>query len=282
MRGETLTFAFRTGSRLILIGAICAVSGCAAYGPARHGEAIHPNLAYAHRGDRQLRIDLFVPQRAHAVPVVVWIHGGSWSWGYRGFRVLIRNLTRHGIAVASIDYRHVPERWPAQIEDCAEAVRWLRTNGARYGIAPQRIGVSGDSAGGHLASLLGVVEGRPRVRAVCALYPPTDMILIARKNAHYGRHSVFFRLFDGMIEERLPVARHASPLYRIRADAPPFLLIHGTNDKLVPPVHSVAIHRALRRKGIPSELILVPGRGHAFSLDDAQFARVAAFFQRHL
>ena len=266
----------------MLIGAFCAISGCAAYGPARRGESIHPNLAYAQRDGRQLQLDLFVPQRPHPVPVVVWIHGGSWSWGYRGFRVLVRDLTRHGIAVASIDYRHVPEHWPAQIDDCAEAIRWLRANGARYRIDPKRIGVSGDSAGGHLASLLGVVEGRPRVRAVCALYPPTDMILIARENAHYGRHSVFTRLFDGMIEERLPVARNASPLYWIRRDTPPFLFFHGTNDKLVPPIHSVAMHRALRRKGIASELVLLPGRGHAFSLDDAQLARVAAFFQRHL
>ena len=282
MKGGAFILAFRSGARLLFIGAICALSGCAAYGPARQGEAVHPNLVYARRGGQPLGLDLFVPQRAHAVPVVVWIHGGSWSWGYRGFRVLVRDLTRHGIAVASIDYRHVPEHWPAQIDDCAEAVRWLRANGARYRIDPKRIGVSGDSAGGHLASLLGVVEGRSRVRAVCALYPPTDMILIARKNAHYGKHSVFFRLFDGMIEERLPVARDASPLHRIRGDAPPFLFIHGTNDKLVPPVHSVAMHRALRQHGIPSELILVRGRGHAFSLNDAQFARVAAFFQRHL
>ena len=274
-----------SGARLrALVFALALLcSGCAAYGPAQPGETIHRNIVYAQRGGRALRLDLYVPRTPRPAPLIVWFHGGSWEFGSKGFHLHLRELTREGFAIAAVNYRVISQaRWPAQREDCEEAVRWLRANGAGYGADPQRMGLAGESAGGHLAALLGTTEGRPRIKAVCALYPPTDMVALGRRYAKFKDASLITQMFGGRIEDRLAVARDASPVAHVCASCPPFQLWHGQRDFLVPVQQSRALDRALREAGVESHLTVLPGKTHAFGLHRTQLAEVAAFFHRHL
>jgi acetyl esterase/lipase len=229
-------------------------------------------------------MDLYVPKAAdpaHPAPVVIWIFGGSWKYGSKGYHVNVRDLPDSGIAVAAIQYRmSSTAKYPAQLEDCEAAVNWLRAHGTAYGIDPQRVGVSGESAGGHLAALLGTVEGKSSIRAVLALYPPTDLVQLGRMYAVPGKLGDIEKLLGGPIEQKLPLARDASPVNHVTASSPPFLIIHGANDTLVPVAQSEKLQRALRQAGVQSQLIIVPDKGHWFLLDKSQKAEVAAFFKK--
>lgn len=265
----------------ILVGTLFMVS-CAAYAPPHQGEKIYRDVVFASPQGRALHMDLYVPQTGKPAPVVLWIFGGSWKFGSKGFHVNVRDLTQSGIAVASIQYRlSGTAPYPAQLEDCRAAVQWLRTNGPRFGLDPQRIGASGESAGGHLAALLGTVEGAPRIRAVCALYPPTDLVTLGRKYASPDKLSSIDKLLGGPIEEKLAVARDASPINHVSAASPPFLMIHGARDKLVPLEQSQKLQRKLAQAHVKARLIVVPDKGHWFALDEKQVAVVASFFQSH-
>ncbi|MEQ1859951.1 MAG: alpha/beta hydrolase [Chthoniobacteraceae bacterium] len=272
-----------TVARLGCVLAAAVLTGCAAYGPPRAGETIHRNVVYADRDGRKLRLDLYVPARPRPAPLVVWMHGGGWKYGHKGFNLQVRDLTREGFAVASVEYRLLGAgRWPAQLDDCRDAAAWLRQNGHTFGIDARRMGFAGESAGGHLAALLGAVEGRGKIRAVCALYPPTDLVAMGERYSAFGRVSVFTQLFGGEIRDRRSAARAASPVTHVSRRSPPFLLYHGDSDALVPLSQSESLHRRLREAGVDSTLHVLPGRGHAFPLDDAQLAEVADFFRRRL
>lgn len=267
----------------LLIVTSLSLASCAAYGPARGDEKIHRNVVYSKRSDGDLRLDLYVPQGKSPAPVIVWFHGGSWKYGDKGYSLLVRDLTKEGFAVASVQYRLIRRaRWPAQIDDCAEAVRWLRENGARYGLDSRRIGLSGESAGGHLAALLGVRESRARIKAVLAAYPPTDLLALGQRYAHFGKMSILSQMFGGPIEEKKQTALAASPIHYVSRSSPPFLFFHGDKDWLVPINQSESLSDALKAKGVESELVVVAGKGHAFAFDDSHMAKAAEFFRRHL
>jgi len=256
--------------------------GCASYAPARPGEKNFRKVLFASPQGHKLYLDLYVPWTARPAPVVMWIFGGSWKYGSNGYHLNVRDLTASGIAVASIQYRlSGTAKYPAQLQDCRAAEEWLRANGARYGIDPHRIGVSGESAGGHLAALLGTVEGAPSIRAVCALYPPTDLVALGRMYEAPNRPSDIDKLLGGPIEQRLALAKEASPIHHVTSSSPPFLIFHGADDPLVPLAQSRELQRRLTRAGVESRLIVVPGKGHWFLLDRSQIAEVARFFQTH-
>ncbi len=269
-------------TRLTLSITVLLVAGCAAYGPPRSEEKVYRNVIFASPGGHDLHMDLYVPLTVKPAPVVMWIFGGSWKFGSKGYHVNVRDLTRSGIAVASIQYRLSGTAvYPAQLDDCRTAVTWLRANGSRYGLDPQRIGVSGESAGGHLAALLGTVEGASSIRAVCALCPPTDLVPLARQYARPGKLGSIEKLMGGPIEQELALAAAASPVNRVTSSSPPFLLIHGADDGLVPLEQSQALQRKLRRANVEARLIVLPETGHWFRLDEGQVAEVARFFQIH-
>jgi acetyl esterase/lipase len=276
------TFAFRAFAATLLLCCALFTVGCASYAPARPGERNYRKVLFAAPNGHKLYMDLYVPQTARPAPVVVWIFGGSWKYGSNGYHLNLRDLTASGIAIASIQYRlSGTAKYPAQLDDCRAAVQWLRTNGARYGIDPHRIGASGESAGGHLAALLGTVEGAPSIRAVCALYPPTDLVALGRMYESPDRPSDIDKLLGGPIEQKLALAREASPVDRVTSSSPPFLIIHGADDTLVPLAQSQELDRRLKRAGVESHLIIVPGKGHWFLLDRSQIAEVARFFRKH-
>jgi acetyl esterase/lipase len=270
--------------RAALLGALAfATAGCSMSGPARPGERIHRNVAYAERDGKKLHLDIYVPDAPRRIPVILWFHGGGWNYGNKGYSLRVRGLTRDGFAIVAVQYRLLREgRWPAQIDDCRDALQWVRENGSRYGLDPSRIALAGESAGGHLATLLGVRENRPRVKAVLALYPPTDLVAMGRRYSHYRRLSVFTRMFGGDIEDRRTAAHVASPVAHVTPRAPAMRLLHGSLDQLVPLNQSERLAAILNENGVPVELVVVEGRGHGFPLDDVQLRQAGAFFRRHL
>ena len=270
-------------AKVLLLGAMLWSAGCAAYGPPHTGEQIYRNMLFASPGGHPLRMDVYVPKSSKPMPVVMWIFGGSWKIGSKGYHVNLRDLTSSGIAVAAIEYRlSGTAKYPAQLDDCEAALGWLRTHGRSLGLNPQRIGVSGESAGGHLAALLGTIESAPRIRAVCVLYPPTDLVSLGRKYANPKGPSDIERLLGGPIEQKLTLAAAASPVNHVGRSSPPFLIIHGESDELVPLEQSRELQRRLKQSKVPSQLMVIAGKGHWFVLDAQQLNKVADFFHSHL
>jgi acetyl esterase/lipase len=269
--------------------------------PQPEPDGVVRNAEYGRAGNHPLHLDLYLPSGgAKPYPVVVWIHGGGWSSGSRR-HCHSQFLTDAGYAVASIDYRlSQSAKFPAQIEDCKTAVRWLRASAKAYGLNPDRIGAWGASAGGHLAALLGTsggikdlegTGGNPnvssRVQAVCDWFGPTDFLKMDAQSPpdsrilHDGPASPESRLIGGPLQQNKEKVAKANPITYVTADDPPFLIMHGDKDPLVPVHQSRILYDALRRAGVPATLQIVEGAGH--DLDGETHHRaVVEFFDQHL
>ncbi|HYF80472.1 MAG TPA: alpha/beta hydrolase [Symbiobacteriaceae bacterium] len=232
------------------------------------------------------------------MPVVIWLHGGGWYMG-NASPTPNRFLAEHGFFTASVEYRSSYEsKFPAQIHDVKAAVRWLRTNAEKLHIDPERIGVWGHSAGGHLAVLLGTsgdvaeLEGdlgptglSSRVQAVVNLAGVIDM---EHPRTEQWQEKERLLLFGGPQEEHADLVRLASPVIFLDADDPPVLTIHGTKDPNVPLHHSSYLHEKLKGAGVESEIRLLEGKDHwlvqypAMPVEPEVKALTLAFFQKHL
>lgn len=213
---------------------------------------------------RALPADIYVPKGRGPWPAVLLIYGGSWSskdhrWQMSG---IARKLASRGFVVMNASYRGTPEfHYPAPLEDMREALRWLRKHAADYQVDPTRVAAYGFSAGGHLAALLGTLDGPPegRVQAVVAASAPTDLTLFPGGE--------ILPLFLGATYEENPgLFREASAVTHVSKDDPPFFLYHGTDDTTVSPEHTRLFKAALDRVGVRNELRWVEGRGHASML----------------
>ena len=237
-------------------------------------------------GSRPLELDLVLPPESGArVPLVVFLHGGGWRMGSRhsvgpayAASGPFEQLAQAGIAVASIDYRLSGEAtWPAQLHDAKAAVRWLRSRAAELGIDADRIAAWGESAGGHLAELLGLtaddadLEGdvgitgcSSAVAAVVAWYAPSDVAAVATDTgADPADPSTREALLLGAPAADVPdIAAQASPITHVAAGAPPFLLLHGAADRFIPCVQSERLHAALVDAGVDVEFEVFPGADH--------------------
>jgi acetyl esterase/lipase len=255
------------------------------------------DLEYA----KGLKLDLYLPVEADApYPVILWIHGGGWRGGSKE-RCGARDLTNRGFAVASINYRLSQEAtFPAQIHDCKAAVRWLRANAKKYRLNPDKIGAWGASAGAHLAALLGTAGdvkdlegdlGNPgvssRVQAVCDWFGPTDFL---QMNAHMrpgagldhdAEDSPESLLIGGAIQHNKEKVARANPITYVSRDDPPFLIMHGDRDAVVPSHQSEILHEALKKAGVDSTYHVVRGAGHGFGGPE-NMRKVEEFFNRHL
>lgn len=264
--------------------------------PAPPGARKLANLEYTRAPGRPLKLDLYLPNGAtNKLPVLVWIHGGAWKMGSKDW-CPIASLVTNGVAVASIEYRLSREaKFPAQIMDCRAAIRWLRANAATHGLDPERIGAFGASAGGHLAALLGTapsvaewdtgphLDQSSRVQCVVAFYPPTDLDELT--SGWFWRKVSFSdvgRLIGGAVEENRDRVARANPVNYISKDTPPFYLLHGDRDKLVPIRQSELLHTALKQAGIPVHFEIVPGKGHAIGPPSAAVPKLNSFLQQHL
>lgn len=238
------------------------------------------DVQYCTGGGHPLLMDVFLPQHRNRTPTpaVLFIHGGGWQMGdKRQNTMLAQALAREGFATASIDYRLSGEApFPAQIEDCKCAVRFLRANAAKYGIDPQRIGVAGPSAGGHLAELVATagqsagLEGEggwpnvsSQVQAAAAWFGVSDFTVGARQFDHHTGQPVI-KLFRGTEKDKPDLYHKASPITYVSKDAPPLLLAHGEEDELVPFDQSVRMADAYRKAGLTVEFIAVKNAGHGF------------------
>jgi acetyl esterase/lipase len=268
------------------------------------GTKVHRNLEYVKGGHERQRLDLYVPMADAPVPVIVWVHGGAWLGGSKEGGGPALPFVGKGYAVASINYRLSQHAvFPAQIEDCKAAIRWLRANARAYNLNPQRIGVWGASAGGHLVALLGTtggvkeLEGKggnaeqsSRVQVVVDFFGPTDFLqmdahaLPGARLKHDSPTSPESRLIGGAIQKNAEKVKRANPITYVTKDAPPFLIAHGEKDPLVPCHQSELLHEALKKAGIEVTLHRIPDAGHGgkgFSTDKMQ-AAIGAFFDKHL
>ena len=259
----------------------------------------HLDVPYVTKGHERQRLDLYLPATpATGRPLVIWIHGGGWEQGSKEGNPG-KALLDHGYAVASIGYRLSQHAvYPAQIEDCKAAVRFLRANAGRYGLDPERIGVWGASAGGHLAALLGTtgnirtfdvgehLDQSSAVQCVLDWFGPTDFLNYGEPpmRALDAPNSVVARLLGGPLPSNEEKARKASPFYFVHAKAAPFLIMQGDSDPLVPLQQSERLHKALRDAGVESHLEVLPGAKHggAEFFSGPNIRLMGAFFQRHL
>jgi len=221
----------------------------------------YPSVLFAQKGEVELRADLYVPKGSGPFPAVVFIHGGGWASGDRTqLRKPAAYLAEHGFAGMAISYRLSGQApYPAALEDCKEAVRWLRANAARYKIDPARLAAAGSSAGGHLASLLGLTAAeRERVKAVVALNPVLDLTTMDH------RSEMIQKFLGGACRDLPEKCREASPLFRVHPGAPPHLILHGTADQTVPYSQASAMADKLRAAGVSVRLFTAEGGPHTF------------------
>jgi acetyl esterase/lipase len=263
------------------------------------GVTAHRNLAYVEGGGDRQSLDLYLPDNPDgaALPLIIWIHGGGWQNGSKdGCPPLRAGYVGHGYAVASLNYRLSQDApFPAQIQDCQTAIRWLRTHAKEYHLDPERFGVWGSSAGGHLAALVGtsgydpaLIKGEPsgassRVQAVCDFFGPTDFhafVTTPRYESHAKADAPEGLLLGGPVLDNPEKAARANPITYVTPDDPPFLIVHGDADPVVPINQSQLLLAALKKAGVRAELHIVEGGGHGrqgFNTTEVE-NQVRAFF----
>ncbi len=294
---------------LVMLFASLALSPMAAQKPKPapplpEGTKAHRNLEYVQGGHERHKLDLYLPEKADGpLPVIVWIHGGAWLGGSKENPPALPFLGR-GYAVASVNYRLSSHAlFPAQIEDCKAAIRWLRASAKTYNLDPDHIGVWGASAGGHLVALLGVtgsgkelqgngakVAQSSRVQCVVDLFGPSNLLTMAKQSGpdskidHDSPTSPEARLIGGPVQEHKEKAARASPVTYVNKDAAPFLIIHGDKDPVVPFGQSEELAEALRKAGVEVTLKKIEGAGHGGREFNAPETRklIEEFFDRHL
>jgi acetyl esterase/lipase len=222
---------------------------------------VERDLVYGKGGETNLNLDLAMPKAGTGpFPAIVCVHGGGWKSGKR----------------QDLENRFSPEaKFPAQIEDCKAAVRWLRANAAKYHVNPERIGAVGFSAGGHLVCLLGTTDkndglegqgGNPeqssRVQAVVSFFGPTDFTTKTWSESIEKEYLI--PLFGATIEENPALYKKASSISYVTKDDPPFLFFHGSEDKLVGIRHSQLLADKLHDVGVKAEVVVMPGEGHGW------------------
>jgi acetyl esterase/lipase len=273
--------------------------------PVPAGVKVERNIAYVDNGHRNQVLDLFLPEQPSnkPLPLMIWIHGGAWMGGNQASPPVVY-LVPKGFAVASIQYRFSSDAlWPAQAYDCKAAIRFLRANAAKYNFDPDHFGVGGDSSGGHLAAFIGTTGdvkemegdlGNPgvssRVQAVVDWFGPTDVTLMAQQSGthsmiqHDAPNSPESRLLGGPVQEKHDLARTANPITYIDKDDPPFLIMHGDNDQVVPLGQSVILAKALIDAGVEVTMKTVHGAQHEGpQFRNAESQRlVEEFLSRHL
>jgi acetyl esterase/lipase len=263
------------------------------------GVVAHRDLAYVSSGHPRQVLDLYLPPGAGPAPLIVWIHGGAFRMGSKEDSIPFEMLEQ-GYAIASLNYRLSQHAlFPAQIEDCKAAVRWLRAHADSYRLDRLRFASWGESAGGHLAAMLGTagnqrsfevgehLEHSSRVQAVLDFFGPTDFLQMDAQRmpegmVHDAPDSPESQLVGGPIQDRQAEVTRANPVTYVTSDAPPFLIVHGDHDPLVPYHQSTLLVAALEEAGVPVTFYPVVGAGHG-GFDDPRIPLlVREFLATHL
>lgn len=267
---------------------------------------VEKDIEYRKAGETSLKLNIARPKEGSGpFPCLVWIHGGGWAGGARdSFQGPIEESARKGYVAATISYRLTDAKpktpatkhpSPAQIHDCKAAVRWLKSNAAKYQLDPDRIGVIGASAGGHLSLLVGLsdsddgLEGDPepnapssRVQAVVNIFGPTEMT-----SHHDGAPDVRYLiegLCGGTPQDVPGKYKAASPITYLSKDDPPILTFHGDADKIVPVQQAELLEKECEAQGVSHELVVFEKQGHGFAPEYWQKVSKQGFefFDKHL
>ena len=283
--------------RYTLFFAVLLFCGHDAFGQQPH--RVERDIQYHFVDGVSLQLDLYLPaEQAESVPCIVFVHGGGWKNGDKKSAAKIAAwIVDEGFAVASINYRLTDVApWPAQIDDCYSAVRWVRKNAKQYGIDAERVGAWGTSAGGHLAALMGTRKypGKEtvssQVQAVCDWFGPSELLTMPPNNVGNGRtkedvaKSNGAKLLGATVRDVPLKAKDASAIDNVSSDDAGFLIMHGDQDPNVPISQSTNLHARLVRSGVASQLAIVKGAGHGGKLFNSLENRslIAAFFRRQL
>ena len=265
------------------------------------GTVLHSNINYANDTLQKHLLDIYLPPNVSGkVPLIVFVHGGGWlvndkfaDIGY--MKETVAEIVSKGFALASIDYRFATQAiFPAQIQDCNSAVSFLVDNAEKYSLDTERMAVMGFSAGGHLASLMGLSKNNdvhdffmPETtkefdfKAVVDFYGPAELILFPGANDAKSPEAL---LIGAPPLHRPDLAKIASPVTYVDEKDPPFLIVHGEKDDLVSPRQSQLLSSWLTVNGVENELIVVKDAPHFGEMFDVGHIRtkVIAFLQRHL
>lgn len=272
------------------------------------GIKLEKDIAYIEGGDEAQKLDIYLPETPSdkPLPLIVHIHGGGWRAGNK-FPCPVSAMVLKGYAVASVEYRFSQKAiFPAQIQDCQAAIRWLRAHAKQYHFDTDHLGAVGGSAGGHLSALVGTAGGKKafppigshldqsdRVQAVIDIYGPADFSTVVQQAAEDKNVKNIFAFntpsdpYSSLIGTKLddkPKADAVSPVHYVSKESPPFLILHGTHDTLVPYAQSVELEAALKTQNVPVWLQTLPGSGHggpAFG-KPAVIQLMQAFFDKHL
>ena len=273
----------------------------------------HKNLEYARAGDTTLLLDLSIPAADKPPPLVLWIHGGGWRSGSKN-NPSILPLTDKGFAIASVDYRLSPTaKFPAQIHDIKAAIRYLRGTADQHKFNATKIAISGGSAGGHLAALVGVTNGHQEleghlgrhrtqssdVQAIVSFYGASNLTTILSQSTPHGlnvRVPALELLLEGDLDQTKAkavidgfsrgitpkphaLARLASPVFHVDKADPPLLWFHGDQDPQMPINQAHEIIGAYKQNGLPVTLEVVHGGAHGGKLffTSEQFNQVVDF-----
>lgn len=268
---------------------------------------VFPNIVYRTANNVPLKLDLYLPpgERKPAVPVVMVIHGGGWVAGNKEeYGLFLLPYLAMGWAAVNVEYRLAESSpAPAAVEDCRCALGWILQNAEKYGLDPKRIVTTGASAGGHLALTTGMLtpsagfdrgcqanrtmewwgagaSAMPRVAAIINWFGITDVAGMLEGGRDPRGYAIEW---IGNAVNPLALAKSVSPLEMITPGIPPILTIHGDKDPLVPYTDGVRLHEALKKAGVPNELLTVPGGGHGdFSAaeNDRIWAATRAFLAK--
>jgi len=290
---------------LLLLPLFAIINACAQTNPMidafPKGTVLHGNIAYNNDDLPKHLLDIYLPANTKGqVPLVIFIHGGGWltndkyaDMGY--MKKTIAEIVSSGFALASIDYRFATQAvFPAQIQDCNKAISFLYDNADKYHFDRKKFAVMGFSAGGHLASLVGLAKNNNvdsffmpgsgksfNIKAVVDFYGPSELILFPRADDVNAAES---KLIGATPLSRPDLAKAASPVTYVDKNDPPFLIIHGEKDDLVSTKQSQLLSSWLTVVNVPNELIIVkdaPHFGDMFDVDEIR-VKVISFLKKHL
>ena len=264
--------------------------------PIPEGVKFERGVEFANPDEQHLQLNIAQPEGPGPFPAIICIHGGGFRAGKReSYDALCLTLAKHGFVAITLTYRLAPAHpFPAAVQDCKAAVRWLRANADKYHVDSKRIGATGSSAGGHLAQFLGVTADVPEfegsgnlnhssaVNCVVNYYGPSDLTQSYGKSVDAAEVLPLF--FGGNLEQKRRQHIVGSPLYWVTPRAVPTLCIHGTEDKYVAFEQAEWLVGRLKACAVEAELLQMDGAGHGFKGADAEKAQNAllAFFNRHL
>ncbi|MEJ2701378.1 MAG: alpha/beta hydrolase [Sedimentisphaerales bacterium] len=254
-------------------------------------------VEYGAGGQRKLQLDLYLPKgRTKPTPAIIFIHGGAWKSGKRSdMKFYCVKFAEKGYVTATVTYRLMDEApFPAAVRDVKCAVRWLRANAVKYQVDPNRIAVSGNSAGGHLSLMIGYsddpsLEGNggnstvsSRVSVVVDFYGPTDLTTDFARNQGLVQDFMGGKTFD----EAPDMYKLASPLFHLTKDDPPTLIFHGTIDSTVPIAQADKLAEKLKELGIDYVYERYDGWPHVMDLAEAVNRRcvyqMEQFFKKNI